>query len=1321
MQKPKSAKISLLQEYLSANTTVPEVNAHSNGSFTTVVTNSGSGFIKYEGMDVSRWREDPVGDHWGSYMYLRDAERDHVWSPTFQPCRISSDKHRVQFSQERSIFLCEHEEIQTTLEVAVSPESNLELRRLTLYNTGSEARIIEVTTFHEIALASSNADKAHPAFTKLFIETDYEAGAECVLARKRPRDAGEKSVWAFHTLTSGNGCLGHVEYETDRSRFIGRGYTLNKPRGLESRLGNTVGSVADPAFVMRRRIIIESGARVHLTSVTGVAESKEQAVDIVQQLCQDQQVERCFQLAWTRSQIELQHLRITSADLAVFRMLAGRVVYTSPLRSEREKSIIANTKGQQGLWAHGISGDRPIIMVRISETTDLSFITKLLVGYEYLRHNRLFIDLVILNESEGGYQQDLQEALRRTMEQIVGQQGTGNDGVHILPAAHLSEAYKFLFFAVARCVLLADGPSLRAQLKVSGPSRSIVEPSPLTATAAPNRFVPAIATETNDYLFYNSWGGFSKDGREYDIILKNGSYLPSPWINVMANKQFGCIASELYTGYTWWQNSRECKLTPWSNDPVLDQPGEICYLRDEESGEYWMMAPARTHVESSFKVSHGRGYTRYQHESHGLQQEMTVFVPLEDPVKVIRLRLQNSTSEVRRLSVTYYAEWVLGVHREGNSSFIITEWDDQNDILMARNTYQENFREATAFLAVNPLNAAPDESGQSNPAALSMDKSWTGDRMEFLGRNGIFDSPAAMQRLHLSRTTGASYDVCGAVQAKFLIEPHAEQTVYILLGCDNSHELAVKLARKYRESAVCEREFENVQKYWDDVLGAVIVSTPNPEMDIMLNNWLLYQTLSCRMWARSAFYQAGGAYGFRDQLQDSLALLHSRPDLTRAQILLHAVHQYEEGDVQHWWHEETDRGIRTRFSDDLLWLPYAVARYIEHTEDFALLDEIVPYLHSEPLGEEEHERYEPTVLSEQSGTIFEHCLCALDHGLRFGEHGLPLIGIGDWNDGMSRVGAEGRGESVWLGWFLGDVLRRIADLCESRCEHLRADHYRILQAQLAASLDNESWDGQWYRRAFTDSGQWLGSIHNAECRIDAIAQSWSVISGMAPHDKALQAMRSFDRELVDRSLSIAHILYPPFDRTDPSPGYIQGYPPGIRENGGQYTHGVIWSIIAWCGLGDGDKAFELFNMFNPIMHTKTPAEARKYAGEPYVMAADIYTEEPHIGHAGWTWYTGAAGWMYQAGIEGILGLRRRGERLFIRPCIPREWPEFSVCYRFGTTEYRITVKNPSHKSSGHTELLIDGQEVDLVEYSTKDGPFVRLRDDNQIHIVVLTL
>lgn len=1326
VSSPRPVQNGAVREYLSADTRTPEVCVLSNGAYMTVVTGSGGGFSRYEGLAVSRWREDPVLDDWGSYIYIRDVTRDAVWSPSFQPCRVPSSEQRIQFSLDRASFMRVDGDVQTSLEICVSSEWNAEVRRLTLTNTGNEAKIMEVTTFIELALAPPIADDAHPAFSKLFIETEYAGDDECLLARRRPRQESEKPFWAAHSLIVEGRTLGPVEYETDRAAFIGRGHTVSQPQGIRSRLRESVGSVADPAFIMRRQLRIGPGEQVQLFAVTSVADSRDEAISIVRRFIGKQVVERTFQLAWNRSQIELRHLHISAAEAASFQAFAGQVLYTPPLKEERKDRITANVKGQSGLWAHGVSGDRPIILVRIENRANMKFIAKLLIGHEYLRRMGLLFDMVILNESAGGYQQDLQEALRSAVEHGIDRHGAGHGGVFIINANQLPDEDKTLLLAAARIVLRAGGPSLKAQIKLPRPDK--VLPAPLVATASLNRFGNSPPEDVRHLMFFNGWGGFSPDGREYRIVLKNGNHLPAPWINVIANPRFGCLVSEHGTGYTWWRNSREFKMTPWSNDPVLDPPGEVCYLRDEESGEIWTVTPSGAHTEQSYTISHGRGFTRFHHERYGIKQEMTVFVPLHDPVKVIKLQLQNKTSEQRRLSVTYYAEWVLGVRRQANASFIVTEWNDSARMLLARNAYQESFRDATAFLGLYLLPETSEEflnlefGVQRTAAVEPPDLSWTADRNEFLGRNGTFEKPASLRRERLSGTTGPLYDTCGAVQTKLTLEPGAERTVYILLGCDHSRDAAVKLAQTYCQARVSDQSLALAGEFWDGVLDQISVSTPCPEMDVLLNGWLIYQTLSCRMWARSAFYQAGGAYGFRDQLQDSLALLHTRPDLTRAQILLHAAHQYEEGDVQHWWHEETERGIRTFFSDDLLWLPYAASRYVEHTGDGSIFEETVPFLHSEPLREGEHERYEPTQVSEQSGTIFDHCLRAIDKALqRFGEHGLPLIGIGDWNDGMNLVGAKGRGESVWLGWFLYEILGRFMELCRERGDMQRSSRYQDVRDRLVSSLDKHAWDGQWYRRAFTDAGQWLGSIHNQECRIDAIAQSWSVISGAAPRNKALQAMQSFDRELVDRELSVAHLLMPPFDHTDPSPGYIQGYPPGIRENGAQYTHGVIWSIIAWCRLGNGDKAFELFHMLNPLNHTRTPNEVRKYTGEPYVMSADVYTADPHKGHAGWTWYTGAAGWMYQAGIEWILGLRRRGKRLYISPCIPCEWPEFSVRYRFGRARYLITVNNPLHKSSGVAALQMDGHEIALMEDDEKDGCYIELCDDGNVHHVVVTL
>ncbi|HZG84200.1 GH36-type glycosyl hydrolase domain-containing protein [Paenibacillus sp.] len=1322
-----------VREFSTPHTRTPEMCTLSNGKFTTVVTAAGAGFSRFEGVAVTRWREDPVRDAWGSGIYLRDVGADRLWSAAYFPCRAEPDEQLVTFELERATFLRRDGDVRTSMEVCVSPEADAEVRRITIANLGAEEKVIEVTTFAELSLASPIADDAHPAFSKLFVRTAYDEASGCLVASRRPREAKDRTLWAAHALTVDGPTLGPPEYETDRAAFVGRGRGLAEPQEIRSRLGGKTGSVADPAFAMRRRVKLAPGDSVSLLSVLSVAETKDAAVTAAARLAAGQEADRSFRMAWNRTRIELRNLNLTHKEAALFQRFAGQVLYTPPLRGERADSIARNEKGQSGLWAFGVSGDRPIALVHIDNRSQLPFLVKLLTGHEYLRRLGLPFDLVVLNESAGGYAQDLQEALQRLVENGVDRFGAGAAGIHVIPANTLSDANRTLLLAAARIALKAGGASLPAQLRA--PADAGEGPPPLAVAPAPpaEQSGTAAAAEpaaVDDLQFFNGWGGFAPDGKSYRIVLRHGNPLPAPWINVLANPRFGCFVSELGTGYTWWRNSRECKLTPWSNDPVLDPPGEAAYLRDEETGAFWTAAPAGASDAPPYTIEHGRGYSRFEHARHGVRHELTVFVPLDDPIKIMRVKVKNESNAPRQLSLTYYAEWVLGVQRAANAPYVVTAWDAEAGVLTARNAYQETFREATAFLGVfapgtaaggaSADGASADGAAEAEEAALS----WTADQLEFIGRNRGAERPAALERERLSGRTGARHASCGAVQRKFRLAPGEETELYVLLGCESSAARAGGLAAKYRDAGVCERAFEEARAFWDRTLEQTQVSTPSPEMNLMLNGWLLYQTIACRMWARTAFYQAGGAYGFRDQLQDSLAVLHTMPELTRAQTLIHAAHQYVEGDVQHWWHEETERGIRTLFSDDLLWLPYVVSRYVEHTGDASLFEEVVPYLTSEPLKEGEHERYEETRRSDETGTVYDHCVRAIDKALqRIGEHGLPLIGVGDWNDGLNLVGADGRGESVWLGWFLCEVLERFERLAAERGEGERAASYRAARERFAAALHEHGWDGQWYRRAFTDAGAWLGSIESPECRIDAIAQSWSVISGAAPRERAMQAMTSFDRELVDRDLAVVRLLTPAFDRTEPSPGYIQGYPPGIRENGAQYTHGVLWSIMAWAQLGKGDKAFELFHMLNPINHTRTEQEVRRYVGEPYAVAADVYTAAPHEGHAGWTWYTGASGWMYQVGLEWILGIRRRAGRLYVDPRIPADWPGFEARYRFGGAVYEIVVRRTDQGAESgdaakqrQRRLTLDGEPVDAEE-----APYVELRDDGRTHRVELML
>jgi cellobiose phosphorylase len=1280
MQDPDQRLKEPQRTFRSPHPPLAEVCVLSNGSFTSVVTASGSGCLRSDGMAVTRWREDACEDLWGIGVYIRDVERETVWSAAWYPAGSAGDEYAAEFSLEQARFMRRDGDIRTTMDICAAAEANAEIRRITIANRGDRPRLFEITTFVELALADPAADAAHPAFNKLFIETSYDEGQEALLARRRPRNPGDRPIWAVHGLIPCGEAVGPVEYETDRARFIGRGGSMREPQAIRSRLTGTVGAVVDPIFAMRRRFSVPPGGQAKLIVVTGTASSREEALELYGRFGTAQQVERAFQLSWTRSRIELHHLHMQTAEASLCHVLAGRVLYAPPMQAERAEALSRGPYGQSGLWPLGISGDLPIVLVKTLDTANPGPAAELIRCHEWLRRAGIVFDLVFLIESPGGYKQELRDQITRLIGQSVPRMYADRPGgAYAFSADQIREEERLQLVAAARIILRLDGSSLRAQLRVLSTAdrtaaqafRAVAEPEAADADAG-------FAEEAREGLvLWNGWGGFVPDGSEYRIVLPEGRSLPAPWSNVAAGPDFGFLITERGTGYTWFRNSREFKLTPWSNDPVLDPAGEACYIRDEETGRFWSIAPAPAGGPGAVVVSHGRGYTRFERRCFGIRQTMTVFAARRDPVKITEIRLVNAGNRKRRLSVTGYVAWVLGVSREGGASLIGTEWDGR--ALYARNAWQETFRSETAFLGI----AADDGAGSAV---------CTADRREFVGRGGSLAAPAAMKRRGLSGATGRFTDSCGAVQLVVELEPGAERTVCLLLGCGRTAEEARALVSAYADAARCREAFAEVKGFWEETLGQLRVETPDPAMNMLLNGWLLYQTLSCRMWARSAFYQSGGAYGFRDQLQDSLALLHARPDLTRQQILIHAVHQYREGDVQHWWHEETGRGVRTRYSDDLLWLPYTVARYVLHTGDTGVLDEVRPFLASEELGADEHERYERTVESDETGTVYEHCLRAIARALRFGVHGLPLMGIGDWNDGMNRVGSEGRGESVWLGWFLMTVLELFARVCELRGDGNRAADLRRTRETLAEALNRHAWDGEWYRRACTDGGEWLGTSGGRECRIDAIAQSWSVISGGAPADRAVRAMQSFDRELVDRTMLVALLLSPPFDTTDPSPGYIQGYPPGIRENGGQYTHGVLWSIVAWAILGDGDKAFELFDMLNPIRHTASPREVAVYLGEPYAMAADVYMSNPYRGRAGWTWYTGAAGWMYQAGVEWILGIRREGSRLRLEPRIPSGWPGYRAEYRYGGSVYAIEVRNRRIGGSGPS-LAVDGRPI----------------------------
>ncbi|MDG4603611.1 MAG: glucoamylase family protein [Defluviicoccus sp.] len=1265
----------------SAHTATPATHLLSNGQYAVMLTAAGSGYSRWRDLAVTRWREDATCDDWGSFVFLRDVSTGEVWSAGFQPIAAQPDAYEVTFREDRAEFIRRDGALTTKMEVLVSAEDPAEVRRVSVTNSGNRVRVIDITSYAELVLAPQAGDSAHPAFSKLFVETQYLADTGVVLATRRRRAPAEPEIWAAHLAIVDGEAVGRLQVETDRARFLGRGCGVRTPIAvIDGRpLSNTVGTVLDPVFALRRRVRVAPGATVRIAFWTMVASTREAVLDLADKHRDSTAFERAATLAWTQAQVQLHHLGIDPGEATLFQRLAGHVVYAAPTLRPSSDAIRRGAGRQPGLWVHGISGDLPIVLLRISEAEDLDVVRQLLQAHEYWRMKQLAADLVILNERASSYVQELQAALETSVRtsqsrpQIRVETPTGR--VFLLRADLMSVETRALLSSVARVVLVGQRGRLADQLD-RAPEAKVFDdrPPPRRVAAAAE---PQATPRLPELEFFNGLGGFADDGREYVTILGPGQSTPAPWINVIANPTFGFQVATEGTGYTWSVNSRENQITPWSNDPVTDRPGEAFYIRDDVTGQLWSPTalPIRNEA-ATYIARHGRGYSRFEHSAHGIALDLLQYVPLDDPIKISRLVLRNTSGRIRHLSLTAYVEWVLGPSRNASAPFVTTEIDPGTGAMFARNPWSPAFGMRVAFI---------DFAGRQTD--------WTGNRREFIGRNGTLASPAALtSAARLSNTVGAGLDPCGVLRTTVELPANGVIEIVFFLGEAASAEDARILIERYR-TADLDAVRSEVDRFWDNVLGAIVVKTPDRSMDIILNGWLLYQALACRLWARSAFYQASGAYGFRDQLQDGMALASARPVLTRDHLLRAAARQFAEGDVQHWWLPHSGMGVRTRISDDRIWLAYAVAQYVETAGDAAVLDEMVPFLEGQRLAADEHENFFQPTVSDEAATLFEHCARGLDYSLALGGHGLPLIGTGDWNDGMNRVGEGGLGESVWLGWFLHATLVAFAPLADARHETVRAGSWRAHALLLQGSLEREAWDGDWYRRGWFDDGTPLGSAASEECRIDAIAQSWAVISGAAAPERTARAMAAVERELIRREDGLALLFAPPFDKTPLDPGYIKGYPPGIRENGGQYTHAAAWSVMAFAAQGEGDTAFRLFSMLNPINRARTRADVLRYKVEPYVVAADVYATPPHVGRGGWTWYTGSAGWLQRAGVESILGLRLHGDVLHLDPCIPKVWPGFEISLHHGSARYEITVENPDGVGRGIAFAAIDGKVI----------------------------
>ncbi|WP_242829558.1 glucoamylase family protein [Clostridium sp. Ade.TY] len=1259
-----------------------EVLLLSNGNFSSMVTLQGSGYSKEGDSLLYRWKGDSTIDNSGLFFYIKNLNSNDYWSATFEPCRKECEETEIEFSVDKARFVKKCGSIKSELEISISTEENIDIRKLKLKNVGEKGRSIEVTSYMEVTLTTMEADTAHPSFSNLFIQTEFDEDTKTVIGKRRARVKNGKVPYIFHKPISDEEFEGIMSYETSRMNFIGRDRDLSSPLALDndSSLKNTVGTVLDPIISTRVRLRLEPNEEKVVYFITGTASERDEVIKLSKEYSNVKKLENEFKTYRRAMQIELKNFGITSSQANIYQSLASYILFLNDGRKDRESYIRNINKHQKDLWAFGISGDIKIIMLVVNNDEDIDIVRAMIKMHIYFKNRGLKVDLVIYNNEESSYEMPLQKDILEEVNVLSGEESLNKQGgIYLHNKSTMNEEIRDFLIGISAIYIDSSKGTILTQLKEQESSKYINEED-ILKNKVEKKYKKIIENENkinkynelkNELDFFNGYGGFDKKDKSYVIVLKDNNNTPAPWINVISNENFGFHTSEVGSMHTWCENSRENKITPWNNDIVQDSLGEAIYVRDNNDFNYFSITPEPVRNNGEYIIKHSFGYSSYKHIVNNIKSEMIAFSPNKEKLKIQKIILENIGDKDKHLSIYYYAQLVLGVLNYQTARYITTYNKDK--YIYGQNPYSEYFGKLKAYSTIL---------GGEN-------RSFTCNRREFIGVSGSLESPNGLEEENLSGTVGSVFDPCLVTKCDISLKPGEKKEIIVLLGEEETEEQIEKSIQKYENIENVDAELNNIKKYWVDFLGNIEVRTKDKSMDYLLNGWLLYQNYSCRYLARTAFYQSGGAYGFRDQLQDSMSIGLINPSITKDQIIRSASRQYLEGDVQHWWHPIINSGIRTRFSDDLLWLPFVTAEYISFTGDYSILNELAPYLEDEPLKEGEDERYTIVNQSTKEGTVYEHCIKAIEKSLKFGEHNIPLMGSGDWNDGMSTVGNEGKGESVWLGWFLYKILVSFDDICNQMNDSEKANRYKEMREFIKENLEKNAWDGGWYRRAYFDDGTPLGSRENGECQIDSLAQSWSVISEGGKLQRAKEAMEAVDKNLVDEDLALIKLLAPPFEKSKEEPGYIKGYVAGVRENGGQYTHAATWVILALTKLGMGDKAFKYFNMINPINHGLTELDCRRYKLEPYVMAADVYVREPHGGRGGWSWYTGTAGWMYKVGLENILGFKiYKGEGYKISPCIPKDWDEFEIKINNKSEKYNIKVKKALEN-----KIMINGKEI----------------------------
>ncbi len=1286
-----------IREFNNVDSAIPEVQLLSNANYHLMVTQAGGGYSRWKDIALTRWREDSTKDSRGTFCYLSDPKTGEMWSSTWQPVGKKSTHYHVELTDAGAEFKRTEGSLSVKTKIVVSPEDDVELRRMTLIHRGRNARVIEITTYAEVVLAPAANELAHPAFNNLFIQTELIPEHEAILCHRRQREPDEQCPWLLHMMVIHGDINRETSFETDRAKFIGRGHTPASPQALKNAgaLSNSSGPVLDPIVAIRQRIRLEPGVAIIIDAIYGVTQDRHTILALMEKYRDSHLADRAFEMVKSHSQVVLRQINANEDDVNLFNRLASAVLFPSRELRADPRVIAQNRRGQSSLWGHSISGDLPIVLLTITDSQNMNIVTTLIRAHNYWRQKGLCADLVIINENMGGYRQDLQNQIVDLIAADAQSDRNNKFGrILVRNGEQISQEDRILLMSVACIVFDDQSGGILEQINLRMQATLSIQQPLIPKVNILHNQQPIRQFDAKNLTYFNGFGGFSTDGREYHIILEDGKNTPAPWSNVIANAEFGTVLSESGQAYTWYENAHEYRLTPWENDPVCDSSGEAFYLRDEESGDLWSPMPLPIRGQGSYLTRHGFGYSVFEHQETGINSEFTVMVAEHAPVKLFILTLTNNSGRSRSLSVTGYVEWVLGSLRSKSSMHVVTSSAQVPNGcgVLATNYYSSDSADRTAFFAVTGAHC-----------------SVSGDRREFLGRNGSPADPAALKLRRLSNKTGAGLDPCAAVQSATTLINGDQRTFIFTLGLGQNVQDAQALIHQFLGEKAANAELSHIHHHWHQILDKIQISTPDPALNLLTNGWLMYQTLACRMLARSGYYQSGGAYGFRDQLQDSLALTHTAPEKMREQILLCASRQFIEGDVQHWWHPPLGNGVRTRCSDDYLWLPLAICHYVKVTGDTTILQQKVGYLEARRLNPGEESSYEHPTISSIEETLWQHGVKAITYGLTFGKHGLPLIGGGDWNDGMNMVGLEGRGESIWLGFFLYTVLQRYGTLAQ-QLNDIETETLCLKQAAtLKQNLHDHGWDGQWYLRGYFDNGEPLGSHTAKECQIDAIAQSWSVLSGAGDPERSQQGMQQLDQRLVDSDAGLIKLLMPPFNGNGPNPGYIGGYLPGVRENGGQYTHGAIWAVMAFAEMGEVERAWQLMSMINPINHSLDGAGVERYKVEPYVMSADIYAVDPHSGRGGWSWYTGSAGWTYRLITESLLGLQRHGEFITIHTRLPASWPKVSMTYQQGSSQYQITVQ-PG-----------DGQYQVIMDNNLLVGDMIHIKDDGIDHQIEVFL